>query len=131
MVYCFRIVFCNMYFCFSKAQAFYNSSLVIVGWKSLISSEINLQFCLFLMLFNQLMTSLVFFDWLTLVAFRRFRFILSSIPLRILIRSFDAGFNRRVFGMFKKFSLWSFRVLKQLFLPLINILSNAVLRLLY
>ena len=43
------------------------------------SNEINLQFCLFLMLSNQLMTSLVFLHWLSLVAFWRSRFILSSI----------------------------------------------------
>ena len=38
-----------------------------------------------------MMTSLVFFHWLTLVAFRRFRFILSSIALLILPSSFFAG----------------------------------------
>ena len=88
---------------------------------------LKLQFCLFLMLLNQLMTSLVFFHWLSLVAFRRFIFILSSIVLLILPSSFFDGFSRRIFGLFKKFSLWSFSVMKQLLLPLINILSNAVL----
>ena len=92
-----------------------------------MSNEINVQFCLFLMLLNQLMRSLVFFHWLVLVVFRRFRFILSSIALLILPSSFFAGFSRRVFGLFKKFSLWSFMVIKQLFLPLIKILFNAVL----
>ena len=91
-----------------------------------MSNEINVQFCLFLMLLNQLMRSLVFFHWLVLVVFRRFRFILSSIALLILPSSFFAGFSRRVFGLFKKFSLWSFMVIKQLFLPLIKILVNAV-----
>ena len=43
-----------------------------------------------------------------MVAFRRFRFILSRIALLILPSSFFAGFSRRVSGLFKKFSLWSF-----------------------
>ena len=71
--------------------------------------------------------TLVFFHWLIFVAFRRFRFILSSITLPILPSLFFAWFNRRVFRLLKKFALWSFRVMKQLLLPLINILFNAVL----
>ena len=65
------------------------------------------------MLLNQLMTSLVFFHWLTLVA--------------ILPSSFFSGFNRQDFGLLKKFGLCSFKMMKQPFLPLTNILFNVIL----
>ena len=127
MIYDFLISSVICIFVSAKLKHFDKSALLILGWKSLVSNEINLQFCLFLMFLNQVMTSLVFSHWLTLIAFRRFWFTLSSATLLILPRSFYAGFNRLVLGLFKKFGLWSFRVMKQLFLQLINFLFNAVL----
>ena len=77
---------------------------------------------------DDISTSLVFFFFglLKLFAFEKFTFILSSITYLILLSSFFAEVNGGVFGLFKKFSLFPFKVMKQLFLLLINILFNAV-----
>ena len=58
---------------------------------------------MFLILLNQLMTSLVFSHWLTLVAFRRFRFILSSVALLILPSLFLLGLLDEFSGCLKNF----------------------------
>ena len=50
-------------------------------------------------------------------------FILSRIVLLILPSSFLAGLIRRTFGLFKKSSLWSLIVIKQLDSGLMSILS--------
>ena len=52
--------------------------------------------------------------------------ILSSIALLILPNSFFAGLISRTVGLFKKFSLWSFKVIKHLFLLLMSILTVNV-----
>ena len=54
--------------------------------------------------------------------------ILSNIDLLILPISFLAGFIDLVVGWLTKFSLWPFKVIKQLFVPLTFILSNISAR---
>ena len=62
------------------------------------------------------MTLLVSFQWFTLIKFYGLVFALSNMNLLILQSSFLAGFSLRTLEMFKKFGLWSFTVIKQLFL---------------
>ena len=66
------------------------------------------------------MTSLVSFHRFTLIKFRGLVFILSNIDLMIMSSLFWAGFSWGTFGLFKKCGLWSFKVIKQLFLPFTN-----------
>ena len=57
--------------------------------------------------------------------------ILSNIDLLILPTAFLAGFINLVVGRLTKFSLWSFKIIKQLLVPLISILSNISARFAY
>ena len=69
-------------------------------------------FCISGMPVNQLVTSDVFFHWLSFVALLIFELILSRICLLTFPSSLFAGFMRRHVGWLAKLSLWSFRVIK-------------------
>ena len=56
---------------------------------------------------NQLITSDVFFHWLSFVIFLIFELILSRISLLTFPSSLFAGFMRRHVGWLVKLSLWS------------------------
>ena len=77
-----------------------------------MSNEANECFCVLGMLVNQLVTSDVFFHWLSFVAFLISELILSRICLLTFPSSLFAGFMRRHVGWLVKLSLWSFRVIK-------------------
>ena len=77
-----------------------------------MSNEANECFCMSGMPVNQLVTSDVFFHWLSFVAFLIFELILSRICLLTFPSSLFAGFMRRHVGWLAKLSLWSFRVIK-------------------
>ena len=77
-----------------------------------MSNEANECFCLSGMLVNQLVTSDVFFHWLSFVIFLIFELILSRICLLTFPSSLFAGFMRRHVGWLVKLSLWSFKVIK-------------------
>ena len=64
------------------------------------------------MLVNQLVTSDVFFHWLSFVTFLIFELISSRICLLTFPSSLFAGFMRRHLGWLVKLSLWSFKVIK-------------------
>ena len=83
------------------------------------------------LLLNQLMTSVVFFHSLSFSFFHEQMLILSNVDFLILLVSFLAGFINLVVGWLTKFSLWSFKVIKQLIVPLISILSNILARFAY
>ena len=80
---------------------------------------------------NELITSVVFFQSLSFNFSRNQMLILSNTVLQILPISFFAGFNNLVVGWFTKLSLWSFKVKKQVLVPLISILSNISARFAY
>ena len=61
---------------------------------------------------NQLVTSFVFFHWLSFVFVLISEFIRSRICLLTLPSSLFAGLIRRQVGWLAKLSLWSFRVIK-------------------
>ena len=78
-----------------------------------MSNEANEFFCMSGMLVNQLVTSDVFFHWLSFVVFLNFELIMS----RICLLTFPSlplftGFMRRHVGWLAKLSLWSFRLIK-------------------
>ena len=75
-------------------------------------NEANECFCMSGMPVNQLVTSDVFFHWLSFDAFLIFELILSRICLLTFPSSLFAGFMRRHVGWLAKLSLWSFRVIK-------------------
>ena len=93
--------------------------------------QINLCFCLFPMFLNHSVILLMSFHWSTLIKFSRLVFILSNVDLLILPSSFLAGFSKRNMGLLKNFGLWSFKRIKQLFLPFRNIRLTAFLFLLF
>ena len=73
---------------------------------------------------NHLITLLVFFHSFTLNLLTNFEFIRSNMCLRILPISFLDGFMSLAVGWLIKFSLFSFRIIKELPVPFISILSN-------
>ena len=77
-----------------------------------MSNEANECFCSSGMLVNQLVTSDVFFHWLSFVIFLIFELILSRTCLLTFPSSLFAGFMRRHVGWLVKLSLWSFKVIK-------------------
>ena len=79
------------------------------GW---MSNEVNECLCMSVMVVNQLITSDVFFHWLSFVIFLIFKLILSRICLLIFPSSLFVGFMRQHVGWFAKLPLWSFRVIK-------------------
>ena len=83
--------------------------------------------CFCSILLNHSITLAVFFHWLMFKLVYKRLLILSSIALLILPNSFFAGLISRTVELFKKFSLWSFKVIKQLFLLLTSIRSNIYL----
>ena len=80
---------------------------------------------------NQLITSAVFFHSLSFSFSYKQMLILSNINLLILPISFLAGFIKLAVECLTKFSLWSLKVIKQLLVPLISILSNTLARFTY
>ena len=74
-----------------------------------MSNDTNECFCMSGMLVNQLITSDVFFHWLSFVVFLIVELILSRICLLTLPSSLFAGFMRRRVRWLAKLSLWSFR----------------------
>ena len=74
------------------------------------------------MLLNQFITLSVIFHSFTFVSSDKVLFLFCNMCLLILPISFFAGFSNLVVGRFKKFSLWSFNVIKLLPVPLISIL---------
>ena len=83
---------------------------------------VNLCRCFLSIFSNQLITSVVFFHSLSFSFSHQQILILSNIDLLILPISFWAGFISLVVRWLEKFSLWSFKVIKQLLVPLISIL---------
>ena len=83
---------------------------------------VNLCRCFLSIFSNQLITSVVFFHSLIFSFSHKQILILSNIDLLILPISFLAGFSSLVVRWLEKFSLWSFKVIKQLLVPLISIL---------
>ena len=79
--------------------------------------------CLLGMFFNQFITLSVFFHALTFISSEKVLFIFCNMCLLILPISFFTGFSNLVVGRFKKFSLWSFNMMKLLPVSLISILS--------
>ena len=74
--------------------------------------------------FSSICLNQLFFHSLSCSFLHKQILILSNIDLLILPISFLAGFINLVVGWLTKFSLWSFKVMKQLLVPLISILSN-------
>ena len=85
-----------------------------------MSNTTNLHKCLLRILLNQSITVSVFLHWFKPIASRMFLFAVSKIALLICPNSFFAGFMSLTVGLLLKFSLWSFRVIKLLFLPFIS-----------
>ena len=78
------------------------------------------------MLVNQLVTSDVFFHWLSFVAFLIVELMLSRICLLTLLSSLFAGFMRRHVGWLAKLSLWSFRVIKACCFAICSVRSSML-----
>ena len=78
------------------------------------------------MLVNQLVTSDVFFHWLSFVAFLIVELMLSRICLLTLPSSLFAGFMRRHMGWLAKLSLWSFRVIKACCFAICSVRSSML-----
>ena len=91
-----------------------------------MSNEANECFCMSGMLVNQLITSDVFFHWLSFVIFLIFELILSRISLLTFPSSLFAGFMRRHVGWLVKLSLWSFRVTKACFFAICSVLLSMM-----
>ena len=73
------------------------------------------------------MNHLAFFHSFTLNLQTNFEFIWFNICLLILPISFLDGFMSLIVGWLVKFSFWSFRVIKELKVPFISVLSNILL----
>ena len=74
------------------------------------------------MFLNQFITLSVFFYSTTFIFSDKVVLIFCDMCLLILPISFFTGISNLVVGQFKKFSLWSFNVMKLLPVPLISIL---------
>ena len=74
------------------------------------------------MFLNQFIMLSVFFHSFTCIFLYKVVFIFCNMHLRILPISFFAGFSNVVAGRFKKFSLWSFNMMK-----LLPVLLNPIL----
>ena len=92
-----------------------------------MSKITNLQCCLSFMLLNQSMTSYVFFHWFKLSLYLTSLFTACIINLLNLPSSFLAGFISCTDGLFCKFSLWSFSMIKQLLSPLMSMRCSTYL----
>ena len=112
---------------FAKLIALVNSFSDIDGWNSFISKIANLYLFLSGILRKHSITSLVSFHWLILRESLSWWFILSRMFLLIRSISFFAGLIRLALGLFLKFGLWSFNVIKHSFLPFVNIRINISL----
>ena len=75
------------------------------------------------MLLDQFITLSGFFHSFTFISSDKVLFIFCNMCLLILPISFFAEFSNLLIGRFKKYFLWSFKVMKLLPLPLISILS--------
>ena len=96
-----------------------------------MSNMVNVCRCFSSIFSNQLITSVVFFHSLSFSFWHTQLLLLSNIDLLLLPISFLAGFIILVVGWLTKFFLWSFKVIKQLLVPLISILSNISARFSY
>ena len=92
-----------------------------------MSKITNLQCCLSFILLNQSMTSSVFFHWFKLILCLSSLLTACIINLLNLPSSFLAGFISRTDGLFWKFSLWSFSMIKQLLSPLMSMRCSTSL----
>ena len=72
---------------------------------------------------NQFTMISVFFHLFTFISSDKILFTFCNMCLLILPISFFTGFSNLVVGRFKKFSLWSFNMMKLLPVSLISILS--------
>ena len=90
-----------------------------------MSIMVNVCRCFLSIFSNQLVTSVVFFHSLSFSFSHQQILILSNIYLLILQILFLEGFINLVVGWLTKFSLWSFKVIKQFLVPLISILLNV------
>ena len=91
----------------------------------------NLCELLFSILWKQSITLAVFFHSFTFNISHSLEFIWSRICLLILPISFLAGLMSLVVGWFKKFTLWSFKVIKQLAVLFTSTLSSIFVSLAY
>ena len=89
-----------------------------------MSKTANLYLFLSGILKNHSITSLVSFHWLNLRQSLNWWFILSRMFLLIQPISFFAELISLTIGLFLKFGLWSFNVMKHSFLPFVNIWFN-------
>ena len=110
----------------AKSNALFKRSCVIEGQKPLIWNIKNLIRCLSFSELSHLMALTGFYDWLILVAWNNFIFILSMIVLLVLPSSFLAELIRHTFRWFKEFSLWPLIVIKRLDSALTSILSKML-----
>ena len=82
---------------------------------------------MFLLYFFEPFYYTVFFHWLIFNVVHKRLLLLSSIALLILSNSFLAELISRTVRLFKKFFLWSFKVIKQVLFLLMSIRSNISL----
>ena len=80
-----------------------------------MSNPMKVWRCLFSIFLNHPITSLVFFHWFSVSAFRTLLLIFSSFCLLMTPISLLDGFISLHVGLFRKLGLWSFRVKKASF----------------
>ena len=83
-----------------------------------MSNMVNVCRCFSSVFLNQLTKSVVFFCSLNFSFLRKQILILSDTDLLIPPIEFFVGFINLVVGWLPKLSLWSFKVIKQVFVPL-------------
>ena len=99
----------------AKSSAFVSNSSVIDGYKSTTSNSIKAWEGLLGMCLCQLITASLFFHCITVVASTTLLLMRSRILLLMMPISDLAGLSKRVVGLFAKFGLWSFSVIKHCF----------------
>ena len=124
MKYYFRIALVNICMFRSKLYTFFNKVSFTDGQKSFVSNMMNVCRCFSSIFSNQLITSVVFFYSLSFSFSHKQMLILSNIDLLIPPTSLLAGFVNLIVEWLTKFSFWSFKVIKQLLVPLVSTLSN-------
>ena len=104
-------------------MASHNNFSFIDGQKSLTSNIKNKYRYLLEMLLSQFITLSLFSHSFTFISSDKVLFMFCNMCLLALPIWFFAGFSNVVAGRLKKFSLWSFNVMKLLLVLLISILS--------
>ena len=112
--------------CLANAKASISKLSLMEGYKSFMSNIINLCELLLSIFLNQLITLAVFFNSFTFKISHSLEFIWSKICLLIFPISFLAGLMSLVVGWFKKFALWSLKVIQQLAGPFTSALSSIL-----